>query len=86
MGSKVPPSMPTKSLAMALDPIFQVGKASVTPELITAVSEALTARELIKLSVLQNLCPLGSFGRIRSPFLSPDLCNPAFFRFGGLLR
>ncbi len=43
-----------KSLAMTLDPIFQVGKASVTPELITAVSEALTARELIKLSVLQN--------------------------------
>jgi len=43
-----------KSLAMTMDPIFQVGKASVTPELITAISEALTARELIKISVLQN--------------------------------
>lgn len=39
---------------MTLDPIFQIGKASVTPEMVTAVSEALEARELIKLSVLQN--------------------------------
>lgn len=43
-----------KSLAMTMDPIFQVGKSSVTPELIDAISEALAARELIKLSVLQN--------------------------------
>ena len=43
-----------KSLAMTMDPIFQVGKSSVTPELITAIGEALAARELIKISVLQN--------------------------------
>ncbi len=43
-----------KSRAMTMDPIFQIGKASVTPEMVTAVSEALAARELIKLSVLQN--------------------------------
>lgn len=43
-----------KSLAMTMDPIFQIGKASVTPELTAAISEALAARELIKLSVLQN--------------------------------
>lgn len=43
-----------KSLAMTIDPIFQVGKSSVTPELVTAIQEALTARELIKVSVLQN--------------------------------
>jgi RNA-binding protein len=43
-----------KSLAMTMDPIFQVGKASVTPELIIAIGEALAARELIKISVLQN--------------------------------
>ena len=43
-----------KSLAMTMDPILQVGKASVTPELIGALEEALAARELIKLSVLQN--------------------------------
>ena len=43
-----------KGLAMTMDPIFQVGKSSVTPEFTKAVDEALTARELIKLSVLQN--------------------------------
>lgn len=43
-----------KGLAMNLDPIFQCGKSSITPEFITAVSEALEKRELIKISVLQN--------------------------------
>ena len=43
-----------KSLAMTMDPIFQVGKNSITPELVGAVSEALAARELIKISVLKN--------------------------------
>ena len=43
-----------KSLAMTMDPIFQIGKNSMTPELTKAVSEALEARELIKISVLQN--------------------------------
>lgn len=43
-----------KSLAMTMDPIFQVGKNSMTPELVKAVSEALEARELIKISVLKN--------------------------------
>ena len=43
-----------KSLAMTMDPIFQIGKSSLTPEIIEAVSEALEARELIKISVLKN--------------------------------
>ena len=43
-----------KSLAMTMDPIFQIGKNSMTPELTKAVEEALEARELIKVSVLQN--------------------------------
>ena len=43
-----------KGLAMTIDPIFQIGKASVTPELTTAVAEVLEARELIKLSILKN--------------------------------
>ena len=43
-----------KSLAMNLDPIFQIGKNSLTPELTAAVQEALDARDLIKISVLQN--------------------------------
>ena len=43
-----------KSLAMTMDPIFQIGKNSMTPELTKAGDEALEARELIKVSVLQN--------------------------------
>ena len=43
-----------KSLAMTMDPIFQIGKASLTPENTKAIAEALEARELIKISVLQK--------------------------------
>ena len=43
-----------KSLAMNTEPIFQMGKSSLTPELTKAVDEALAARELVKISVLQN--------------------------------
>lgn len=43
-----------KGLAMTTDPIFQIGKSSLTPEIIEAVNEALEARELIKISVLKN--------------------------------
>ncbi|MGN8944389.1 ribosome assembly RNA-binding protein YhbY [Bariatricus sp. HCP28S3_E4] len=43
-----------KSLAMTMDPILQIGKSSVTPEVTASVAEALKARELIKIHVLQN--------------------------------
>lgn len=43
-----------KGLAMKMEPIMQLGKGSVTPENTAAVDEALEARELIKISVLQN--------------------------------
>lgn len=43
-----------KGLAMTTDPIFQVGKASISPELTKSIGEALEARELIKISVLKN--------------------------------
>ena len=43
-----------KSIAMTMEPIFQVGKSSMTPGLTQAISEALEARELIKISVLKN--------------------------------
>lgn len=43
-----------KSLAMTMEPVFQIGKASLTPENTKAIQEALDARELIKVSVLQN--------------------------------
>ena len=43
-----------KGLAMNLEPIFQVGKSSVTPEIVNAITECFKTHELIKLSVLKN--------------------------------
>ncbi|MGI6002006.1 MAG: ribosome assembly RNA-binding protein YhbY [Lachnospiraceae bacterium] len=43
-----------KSIAMNTEPIFRIGKSSITPEFTQAVSEALAARELVKIAVLQN--------------------------------
>lgn len=43
-----------KSLASDLDPIFQIGKSSLTPELTEAIGEAFNQRELIKIAVLKN--------------------------------
>ncbi len=43
-----------KSISSTYDPIFQIGKGSITPEMCEAVGEALAARELIKVSVLKN--------------------------------
>ena len=36
-----------KSLANSLDSIFQLGKSSLTPEFVQAVSEAFNTRELL---------------------------------------
>lgn len=43
-----------RSQAQTIDPIFQVGKSSITPEIVTAIQEAVDKRELIKISVLKN--------------------------------
>ena len=43
-----------KSIAMTTEPILQIGKSSLTPEFTQSAKEALEARELIKLHVLQN--------------------------------
>ena len=43
-----------KGLAMTMEPILQGGKSIITPEHTAAVAEALEARELIKINVLQN--------------------------------
>ena len=42
------------SMAQKMDPIFQIGKNSISPELVEALSDALEARELIKIAVLKN--------------------------------
>lgn len=43
-----------KGIAMVTEPIFQIGKGCLTPEITEAVDEALEARELIKITVLNN--------------------------------
>ena len=43
-----------KGLAMNIEPVFQVGKSGLTPEITEAVLEAFNTRELIKLAVLKN--------------------------------
>lgn len=43
-----------KGLAMNIEPVFQVGKSGLTPEITEAVLEAYNTRELIKLAVLKN--------------------------------
>ena len=43
-----------KSLSSKMPAIFQIGKSSISPELITSIDEALEKRELVKLAVLNN--------------------------------
>ena len=43
-----------RKLAQAMDPIFHIGKSSVTPEFTSAIDDALEKRELIKINVLKN--------------------------------
>lgn len=43
-----------KSLAMNIDPVVHIGKESLTPEVVKSADEALAARELIKIGVLNN--------------------------------
>ena len=42
------------SLASNLDPVFQIGKSSLTPEITAAVEECFNTHELIKIAVLKN--------------------------------
>lgn len=43
-----------RSMAAQIQPIMQIGKGGITENLVKTVSDALEARELIKLSVLEN--------------------------------
>ena len=43
-----------KGLAADLEPVFQIGKSSVTPEVTSAITEAFNTHELIKITVLKN--------------------------------
>ena len=43
-----------KSLAQDLEPVFQIGKSSVSPEVTSAITETFNTHELIKVTVLEN--------------------------------
>ena len=43
-----------KGLAMNMNPVVQIGKGSVTPEVVESVREVIDKRELIKVSVQKN--------------------------------
>lgn len=43
-----------KGLAMNIEPVFQVGKSSLTPEFTAGIAECFNRRELIKISVLKS--------------------------------
>ncbi|MCL2052765.1 MAG: ribosome assembly RNA-binding protein YhbY [Lachnospiraceae bacterium] len=42
------------SMANTLEPVFQIGKAGLSPEVTEAINEAFNNRELIKISVLKS--------------------------------
>ena len=43
-----------RSMSQQLDTIFQIGKGGISDEMCTQISNALEARELVKLRVLEN--------------------------------
>ncbi|SDZ34402.1 RNA-binding protein [Proteiniborus ethanoligenes] len=43
-----------KALANTIDPIFQIGKNGITESFLKQVDEALEAREIVKINVLNN--------------------------------
>lgn len=44
-----------RSIAQTIQPVTQIGKGGISDNLITSLSDALEARELIKISVLNNI-------------------------------
>ncbi len=43
-----------KGLAMNIEPVFQIGKSGLSPEVTEAVRETFNTRELVKITVLKN--------------------------------
>ena len=44
-----------RSIAQTIQPVTQIGKGGISDNLIVSLSDALEARELIKISVLNNI-------------------------------
>lgn len=47
-----------RSMSNGLNAIFNIGKSGITPELTASVDDALEAREIVKIGVLDN-CDIG---------------------------
>lgn len=43
-----------RKLANGIDPVFQIGKSGMSEEILTQLSNALEARELIKIKILET--------------------------------
>ncbi len=43
-----------KGLASNLQPVYRIGKSSITPEVTKGIDEVLETRELVKINVLNN--------------------------------
>lgn len=43
-----------KGLAAKLEPVFQIGKSALSPEITEAVRECFNTHELVKINVLKN--------------------------------
>lgn len=43
-----------RGIANTTEPIFQVGKSGITPEMVNSINDALESREIIKGTVLNN--------------------------------
>lgn len=59
-----------RSLANTIEPIFQFGKGEITENYVKQIDSALEARELIKISVLEN-------SEITARELANELCQMA---------
>ena len=56
-----------KGLAMNIEPVFQIGKSGLTPEVTEAVRESFNRKELVKLAVLKKCHGADSCGKNRFP-------------------
>ncbi len=63
-----------RSLAVNMQPIFQIGKGGMSENLTADISAALEARELVKVRVLQNCAEdAGSLGEALAAALGAEL-------------
>ena len=63
-----------KGLAMNIDPVATIGKGGASENFLDSVDKALNARELVKISVLQNAAePASEFAEKIATFLNAQI-------------